>query len=222
MILSGEPMFQTSRQQASTTISAQSQLPISSLKTSVTTVTPLEIPSTLPYTFPPWSISPSPLLNTSKSNTNTAAIVGVIVGGSVLLVIVAVALFILRRRFSLPWKKNNGRWHDMESRRVGETALPNGPDPYHDMKVVAPSVQDHITHVAQSEGIKPSESIFPTLAQLSKVHDSCHSSPFNPFVDPVVTGDHKRFPSHMRVKGINYIEMAPNLSYVSQSDSLSR
>jgi hypothetical protein len=100
----------------------------------------------------------------------------------------------------------------MEGKGGGEFALlaaTHAPDPHHDTKVVAPSLQDHITYVTRSEGRKPS----PFHTPLYRIHDNRRSSPFDPFADPVV-----RFPSCIHDKGIDYIEMAPNPTAVSQRD----
>ncbi|KAF8224950.1 hypothetical protein L208DRAFT_1409203, partial [Tricholoma matsutake] len=164
----------------------------------------------IPSGSPTWSISPSPPWITSNQNKNTAAIVAGVVGVFAFLTIVAVAFFTLRKRISFPWTKHNGKWHNL-GKGGGDSTLQistNNLDPYHDTRAIAPSLPDQVTYVAKPEGRKLSLPITP----LSKIHDSRYSSPFDPFSDPVVTGDHKKSPSYIHDKGIDYIEMAPDPS----------
>lgn len=162
---------------------------------------------TFPTAFPPWSISPSPVLTTSsKSHTHPAVIAGSVVGGLALFIIIAVAAFkivvTVRRRLPDPSRRYNRKWHIMETRkRRGVCTSPAAPVSeslaYHDTATAPQSVQNHTLHIAPSDGRK--QFLFP-MTPLSKIYNQrrLSDSPYDQFGNPgaLTTGNYQRLPSY--------------------------
>ncbi|KAF5386000.1 hypothetical protein D9615_002500 [Tricholomella constricta] len=165
-------------------------VPLSTLEPTSTASTVRFVPPP-PHIFPTWSVPSQPhhsqptAANMSRSNVNTGAIAGGIVGGLALVILAVAAIFYCRSKNRVPYNRWKGlardSWQDLEG-KTGGAAAPSASafPPLSEAKTPESIAQDNYTkYVPRSEGrFSPlTKTINPTFNRIAQHHSS--SDPFS-------------------------------------------